>query len=31
MNYVALLTGSVPEWLAEFSAVTDKKPGSCGT
>ena len=25
MNYVALLTESVPEWLAEFSAVTDKR------
>ena len=25
MNYVALLTESVPEWLAEFSAFTDKR------
>ena len=25
MNYVALLTESVSEWLAEFSAVTDKR------
>ena len=25
MNYVALLTKSVPEWLAEFSAVTDER------